>query len=536
MGFPTTNLITDEQIISEFICPICVQLVEDPIITVCTHVFCKSCWEEWLAQVNSSSKCPKCNACFMEVPSKLAAPLRTGNALAWRILSRVQVKCPLDAHGCQWRGEYSEIASHLTSSESHFSRGSADSVRASAEAFKAQGNQRFEARSFKEAVKLYSKAITLDPSVPSYYSNRAAAWLMLGAYHECISDCKAAIELDPTHARAHIRLSKALMEVGDLMEAHAYLAQAAQKNPEASELSLEFARVSQLKMVFEEGKSNFEKEDYAAALECFQFVEHHCSTVPIQLWVAKASTQAGLCDSAISLTLRIIKKDDKNAEAFYVRGLALFYGGDMEQGVKHLKESLRLDPDQSVVAQSLKSLRAAMDCVTRAKECALKREFEETVRLLSDGLDTCKFPAKAPLLAAIFSDRASANLRLQQFPDALRDCYSAIQIQDDHKEAWIVRANTLIAMGKPEEAREDMSRLLKVFEQDNLFRHWYDKADFEVRKRERPDYYAILRVSTVATESEIKSAYKRSSAQAFFLFSFKSTWEVANTEKSLDRT
>lgn len=383
MGFPTTNLITDEQVISEFICPICVQLVEEPVITICTHVFCKSCWEEWLSQVNSSSKCPKCNSVFMQVPSKVTAPLRTGNPLAWRILSRVQVKCPLDTHGCQWRGEYSEIASHLTSSESHLSRGSADSVRASAEAFKVQGNQRFEARSFQEAVKLYSKAITLDPSVPSYYSNRAAAWLMLGAYNECISDCKAAIELDPKLVRAHVRLSKALVELGDLIQAHSYLAQASQNNPEEPELAKEFARVSSLKLAFEDGKANFEKGDYYRALECFEFLDNSCSAVPIQLWVARASIQAGLCDSAISLTLRIIKKDDKNAEAFYVRGLALFYAGDMEQGVKHLKESLRLDPDQSVVAHSLKSLRTAMDCITRARDHALKRQFQETVRLVS---------------------------------------------------------------------------------------------------------------------------------------------------------
>ena len=59
---------------------------------------------------------------------------------------------------------------------------------------------------------------------------------------------------------------------------------------------------------------------------------------------------------------------------------------------------------------------------------------------LSETLEYCKFPEQAPLLAAMFSERASANLRLQLFPDALRDCHLAIQIQDDHKEAWVVRA------------------------------------------------------------------------------------------------
>ncbi|KAJ1479032.1 hypothetical protein T484DRAFT_1815861 [Baffinella frigidus] len=35
----------------------------------------------------------------------------------------------------------------------------------------------FEARSFREAVQLYSKAITLDAGIASFYTNRAAIML-----------------------------------------------------------------------------------------------------------------------------------------------------------------------------------------------------------------------------------------------------------------------------------------------------------------------------------------------------------------------
>jgi curved DNA-binding protein CbpA len=34
------------------------------------------------------------------------------------------------------------------------------------------------------------------------------------------------------------------------------------------------------------------------------------------------------------------------------------------------------------------------------------------------------------------------------------------------------------------------------------------QADFELRKKKRPDYYEILLVSKIATEGEIKNAYK----------------------------
>ena len=74
------------------------------------------------------------------------------------------MSCPLK---CSWTGDYSELSSHLTASDSHHTRGGqggAETSRQEAEAIKAQGNARFEARSFQEAIKLYSKAITLDPT------------------------------------------------------------------------------------------------------------------------------------------------------------------------------------------------------------------------------------------------------------------------------------------------------------------------------------------------------------------------------------
>jgi DnaJ family protein C protein 7 len=122
-----------------------------------------------MAQPNASKKCPKCNRIFVGVGAQTGSEqpcvdLRVGNPLAYRILSRVQVRCALAE--CKWTGDYSELSSHLTASDSHHTRasGGAQSAKQDAEALKLQGNARFEARSFQEAIKLYSKAITLDPT------------------------------------------------------------------------------------------------------------------------------------------------------------------------------------------------------------------------------------------------------------------------------------------------------------------------------------------------------------------------------------
>jgi tetratricopeptide (TPR) repeat protein len=42
---------------------------------------------------------------------------------------------------------------------------------------------------------------------------------------------------------------------------------------------------------------------------------------------------------------QVIKNDSGNAEAYGIRGMALFLSADYDQALKHLKEGLRLDPD-----------------------------------------------------------------------------------------------------------------------------------------------------------------------------------------------
>jgi len=511
MGFPTDNLRTSDSLISEFICPICVSLVEEPLVTLCSHVFCKNCWQEWAHQTTSTS-CPKCNS--TAATRSQPQPLQQANPLAWRILSRVEINCPLGDKGCSWKGEYSELSSHLTSSDSHHSQpglageASAAATRSNAEALKEQGNKRFEARAFQEAVKLYSKAITLDPSVANFYSNRAAAWKMLGAVEECISDCRAALALDPAHIKAHTRLAKALCEQGDFDTALALLQEAAQKLPEATEIQEELQKVGGIKGGFEQALQAFNNGDFVTALEIFQAVDASSGDTRTRLWVAKAATEAGLTDKAITITLRILKSDDKNAEAFAVRGIALFHSGDMVQGIKHCREALRLDPDQPQAARSLKSFRIMSECITKAKECANCRQFEEAEKLLTEALALSTMPAKAAILASLFSERASVRTRLKMYEEAMADCHAAISARDDTKDAWLTRASCLIALGRPEDARDEMTALLRMFDNDTLVRHWHQKADFEVRKKTRPNYYAILGISTIATEGEIKMAYK----------------------------
>jgi len=513
MGFSTADLVSDEALINEFLCPICSQLVEVPVITPCTHVFCRNCYCEWVQQQQQDEQTTRCPKCNINLQSAAVPELQRANPLAWRLLCRVQVRCPLTDKGCTWKGDYGEVSSHLVNSDTHHSlQGTQSSTGASqrdtAEALKQQGNQKFEIGSFREAIKLYSKAIALEPTVGAFYGNRAAAWLRVGAVDECISDSRRAIELDPGHTKSHVRLCKAMCEKGDILGAHRHMEEAAQRLPDNEEIQREYAKHVTLQMAFQEGSQAFADGNMQRALECYEALAQETGAASFQLLVARALVAMGNCDRAIGMTLRMIKSNESNADAYAVRGQALLFNGDMDQSVKHLREALRLDPDHSEAQKAHKKAKVVTDSFGKGKDAVMQRHFLEAVELFSKAIDVGGIPPKSALITQLYSERANSYLRLGEHDKCLADCQSALEGRDDCKEAWVCRAAALIATKRHEEALKEMTSLQQMFEHDTLVKHWKDKADFELRKTKRTDYYAVLCCSTVATEGEVKNAYK----------------------------
>mmetsp|Transcript_6797 Transcript_6797/g.17388 ORF Transcript_6797/g.17388 Transcript_6797/m.17388 type:complete len:587 (-) Transcript_6797:22-1782(-) len=514
MGFSTADLVSDEALINEFLCPICSQLVEVPVITTCSHVFCRNCYLEWVQQQQQDEQSSRCPKCATGLKSAGAYELQKANPLAWRLLCRVQVRCPLHAQGCAWKGDYGEVSSHLVNSDTHHSQQgtqaqpAAASNRDTAEALKQQGNQKFEIGAFREAIKLYSKAIALEPSVGAFYSNRAAAWLRVGAVDECITDSRRAIGLSPDHVKSHVRLCKALCAKGDVAAACRHIAEAAARMPDSEEVQRESARHVALQAAAEEGREAQERADWGAALRCYEALSEETGAQCFQLLVARSLVQQGLCDRAISITLRLIKGSEGNADAYAVRGQALLYNGDLDQSVKHLREALRLDPDHSDAQRVFKRAKVVADSSAKGKECVMQRQFGEAVQHFTRAIDAGELPPKSALMTNLHAERANGYLRLGEHALCLRDCDAALAAREDCRDAWVCRAAALVATGRSEEALREMTDLQRMFEHDTLVKHWKDKAQFEIRRAKRPDYYAVLGCSTVATEGEVKTAYK----------------------------
>ncbi|KAK6143708.1 hypothetical protein DH2020_024056 [Rehmannia glutinosa] len=67
------------------------------------------------------------------------------------------------------------------------------------------GNAAYKGKQWNKAVSYYTEAIKLNETNPTYYCNRAAAYLELGCFQQAEEDCTKAISLDKKNVKAYLR-------------------------------------------------------------------------------------------------------------------------------------------------------------------------------------------------------------------------------------------------------------------------------------------------------------------------------------------
>ncbi|XP_025421759.1 small glutamine-rich tetratricopeptide repeat-containing protein alpha-like isoform X2 [Sipha flava] len=101
-----------------------------------------------------------------------------------------------------------------------------------AEWHKQFGNDHMRNQNNEKAIEAYSASISLNPTNPIYYCNRAAAYNAIGKYNDAIEDCQKAIELDSTYCKAYCRLGLAFTCLKDYQKAVSCYKKACELDPE----------------------------------------------------------------------------------------------------------------------------------------------------------------------------------------------------------------------------------------------------------------------------------------------------------------
>jgi len=380
-----------------------------------------------------------------------------------------------------------------------------------AESFKNDGNKFFKAGDYTHAIEFYTKAVVLQPSSATYLGNRAAAFMSAGKYNDALEDCKRAADLDPDNSKILLRLARIHTSLGQPEEAVATFGRI-HPAPSAKDMApakdmLRHVRAAQQAL----------KDGTAASMVLYplDMAEKLLGVGALkprkwQLMRGEALLKMGDANSlgeAQNIAMSLLRLNNQDPEALVLRGRALYSQGDNDKAVQHFRKALSCDPD---FRDAIKWLRTVQK-LERMKEDGNTQykagRWQAALDLYTSALDVD--PANKGTNSKILQNRALCRIKLKQFDDAIADCEKAISLDPQYIKARKTKANALGLAEKWEAAVREWKSIQELDPEDRTIAKEVRKAELELKKSQRKDYYKILGVEKTATENQIKKAYRK---------------------------
>jgi len=378
---------------------------------------------------------------------------------------------------------------------------------AKADAKKAEGNKEYLEKRYEDAVKLYTEAIELAPTVATYYGNRSAAFMMLGTYDKALEDAQNAIRIDENFLKGYYRAAKCHLVMGSIGNATNYLQKVLEKDPKNKDAQNDLRTTRMIQEFESSAFQAHDKEDYRKVVFCMNHILEACpACILYKVMRAEAYCLLGKYSDALSDVQNILRNDSINSDALYVKGLCLYYQDFVDKAYQHFNQVLRRDPDHKKARVALKKARHLQSKKQEGNECFSSGKYQEAFDIYSEALmiDPCNKSTNAKL----YYNRALVGSKLNQLEKAIEDCSQALELDSTYLKAYIKRARCYMDAEKYEEAVRDYEKVCKM-DRSREYRRMLDEAKLELKKSKRKDYYKILGVPKGSSEDEIKKGYKK---------------------------
>lgn len=369
-----------------------------------------------------------------------------------------------------------------------------------AEKLKKQANAKLNKGDVAGARVLYGEGLACMPPggektpegrelAANLYANRAVTYFREKKFRETVNDCNKAVEFDPKHEKSYIRKWRALMALGAFDDALRCLESALKELPESERLNEELANATEERELLNTVNKMIDSQEYQEAHDILEDIVKTSDNVTLWLASARADSCLGNTESALDRVEKVLMFNPKHAEALRVRGFATFLSGDMDHGVNLLKESLEGDIEDTANRKAsgmLQGCQQKMNTFHKGQARVKRGRYRDAVELFTSTMKegTEKIPHHAPLYGILLTERAEANLLSDQHEAALEDCAEAISLKQDNLAAWTVKIEVYYALGRLQEARDELSVARKTWGARNeTIEDAYKKTDFELRLR-----------------------------------------------------
>ncbi|XP_059616726.1 dnaJ homolog subfamily C member 7-like [Phlebotomus argentipes] len=376
-----------------------------------------------------------------------------------------------------------------------------------AEKKKDLGNEQYKIKNYARAIRFFSDAISLCPNHPAYFVYRSACHMMLSDFKQALADARYAVNLEPSFDKGFIRIAKCCLMLGDLAGFEQAGKALMNLDPKSTALNMEIQNIIQLRDLEAKSVALYEKRDFRSTI--FQ-LDNALKIAPAcqryKLLKAECLALLGNVDEASAIALNIMKEDRKCAEATFIRGLCLYYMGNLDKCVILFHQALTLQPDHQkakMYRMTALNLKSCKDC---GDELFKAGRFEDAYAAYSKALqiDLSNNDANSKL----YYKRAQMSYEMKLKKDCVRECSSALDIRNDYLDAILLRAKCYSELEEYEESARDYEQAFKMVKSAEII-ELLRGAKYDMNKPKTFCYYKTLGVDRNATGEEIKAAYRK---------------------------
>ena len=213
---------------------------------------------------------------------------------------------------------------------------------------------------YQDAIRCYTQAISLCPSLGAYYGNRAAAWVMLKEYRRGVQDCAEGVTHEKTVGqfdKLRQRQANALAGMGQRDKAIAFLEEVLllerEETAHVPQLEAQLAKLRAADSCIVTANDSLKKKEFSRAKRLFQNAQAEGMTddPTVLLGIAQACLGLGDYEDAARFSQKAISAGGSSVstETYLVRADALQATGCTDLAMKHLTVALQMDPDNSLV-------------------------------------------------------------------------------------------------------------------------------------------------------------------------------------------
>jgi tetratricopeptide (TPR) repeat protein len=339
---------------------------------------------------------------------------------------------------------------------------------------KEKGNELFKAREYRSAIEAYDVSIALDATTPAPFANRAAAYMKLRRWSDAVSDCDAALALDPENFKALLRRGACVLEANEEDAAERALEDfelcvtiEAKKKKESepsdaelvrltekarkmlSDAKTKAARAAMRRVAIEEDDEKMATETSSSSSDDKEATEKRSTKDAVRPEVSSARMGP--------MVIEEIVEDPAPAPAPPRKKIVIEEASDSDDD-----DASASSPDLAARVAALKDEGNA--CFARGAYDEAIERYDEAIRAFadSDGADETAARVDKRSRAVLYANRAASLLKRGDFARAEEDANDAVSCDASYIKGFHRRAAARTGLHKFEGALEDYEKVVRA--------------------------------------------------------------------------